>query len=76
MEAKWFIEGYLPPFKEYFDNALITSSYRYFTANSCLGTESALREDFEWLSKKPKILVAALTICRFVDDVATYEVMT
>ncbi|XP_047951055.1 germacrene A synthase-like [Salvia hispanica] len=74
VEAKWFIKGYLPPFEEYLSNALITSSYCYLTTSSILGMGSARKEDFEWLSKKPKMLVAALTICRLVDDAASYEV--
>nr|QNC49793.1 terpene synthase 12a [Leucophyllum frutescens] len=74
VEAKWFIEGYLPPFQEYLNNALITCTYSYHTTTSLLGIESATREEFEWLSKKPKVLVAGLTICRVIDDIATYEV--
>nr|QNC49794.1 terpene synthase 12b [Leucophyllum frutescens] len=74
VEAKWFIEGYLPPFEEYLNNALITCTYCYHTTTSMLGTESATKEEFEWLSKKPKMLVAGLTICRVIDDIATYEV--
>nr|T1RRJ6.1 RecName: Full=Germacrene A synthase; Short=LvGEAS; AltName: Full=Beta-elemene synthase [Lavandula viridis]AGN72806.1 germacrene A [Lavandula viridis] len=74
VEAKWFIQGYLPPFEEYLKNALITCTYCYHTTTSLLGVESAVREDFEWLSKKPKMLVAGLLICRVIDDIATYEV--
>ncbi|KAL2242564.1 vetispiradiene synthase 3 [Sesamum indicum] len=74
VEAKWFIEGYLPPFTEYLNNALITCTYCYHTTTSLLGTESAKREEFEWLRQKPKMLVAGLTICRVIDDIATYEV--
>lgn len=74
LEAKWFIQGYLPPFEEYLKNALITCTYCYHTTTSLLGVESAIKEDFEWLSKKPKMLVAGLLICRVIDDIATYEV--
>ncbi|KAK4388043.1 (-)-5-epieremophilene synthase STPS1 [Sesamum angolense] len=38
------------------------------------GMERGSREEFEWLSQKPKMLVAGLTICRVIDDIATYEV--
>ncbi|XP_022850114.1 vetispiradiene synthase 2-like [Olea europaea var. sylvestris] len=74
VEAKWFIEGYLPPFSEYMSNALITCTYVYHTTTSLLGIKSVTKEEFEWLSKKPKMLVASLIICRLVDDIATYEV--
>ncbi|KAL7124214.1 hypothetical protein ABFS83_14G033400 [Erythranthe nasuta] len=74
VEAKWFIEGYLPPFNEYLDNALITCTYCYHTTTALLGTKSANEPDFEWLRQKPKMLVASLKICRLIDDIATYEV--
>ncbi|CAA3028841.1 vetispiradiene synthase 2-like [Olea europaea subsp. europaea] len=74
VEAKWFIEGYLPPFSEYMSNALITCTYVYHTTTSLLGVKSVTKEQFEWLSNKPKMLVASLIICRLVDDIATYEV--
>ncbi|CAN4126533.1 unnamed protein product [Withania somnifera] len=31
-------------------------------------------EEFEWLSKNPTILEGCVTICRVIDDIATYEV--
>ncbi|KAL1562168.1 (-)-germacrene D synthase [Salvia divinorum] len=74
VEAKWFIKGYLPLFDEYLNNGLITSTYHYLTTTSFLGMGSARKDDFEWLSKKPKMLVAALKICRLVDDAVSYEV--
>ncbi|KAH6788465.1 hypothetical protein C2S51_003471 [Perilla frutescens var. frutescens] len=74
IEAKWFIQGYLPPYEEYLKNALITCTYCYHTTTSLLGVESAIKENFEWLSNKPKMLVAGLLICRLIDDIATYEI--
>ncbi|KAG6431264.1 hypothetical protein SASPL_109342 [Salvia splendens] len=74
VEAKWFIQGYLPPFEEYLKNALITCTYCYHTTTALLGDKSATKKDFEWLSEKPKMLVAGLLICRVIDDIATYEV--
>ena len=74
IEAKWFIEGYTPLFEEYMSNALITSTYFLLTATSLLGMKSAKREVFDWLTENPKIMMANVTICRVVDDIATYEV--
>ncbi|PIN06856.1 Viridiflorene synthase [Handroanthus impetiginosus] len=74
IEAKWFIEGYLPPFAEYMKNAKVTSTYYLLTATSFIGMDSATNEAFNWLLRKPKILEANVTICRVIDDVATYEV--
>nr|QNC49787.1 terpene synthase 3 [Leucophyllum frutescens] len=74
VEAKWFIKGYLPPFSEYLKNALITSTYSYHTVTSLLGMKLTTKDDFEWLSKKPKPLLAGLIVCRAIGDVATYEI--
>ncbi|XP_055816519.1 vetispiradiene synthase 1-like [Solanum dulcamara] len=74
VEAKWFIEGYMPPVSEYLSNALATSTYYLLTTTSYLGMKSANKEDFEWLAKNPKILEANVTLCRVIDDIATYEV--
>ncbi|CAA3027396.1 vetispiradiene synthase 2-like [Olea europaea subsp. europaea] len=74
VEAKWFIEGYLPPFSDYMSNALITCTYYYLTITSLQWMKFVTKEQFEWLSNKPKVLVASLIICRLIDDIATYEV--
>ncbi|XP_015169439.1 vetispiradiene synthase 1-like [Solanum tuberosum] len=74
VEAKWFIEGYMPPVSEYLSNALAISTYYLLTTTSYLGMKCANKEDFEWLAKNPKILEANVTLCRVIDDIATYEV--
>ncbi|KAK6122846.1 hypothetical protein DH2020_043427 [Rehmannia glutinosa] len=74
VEAKWFKEGYLPPFDEYLKNGLITSTFYYDTMTSLLGIESVTEEEFKLLSQKPKIVVANLKNCRLIDDIATYEI--
>ncbi|KAG5625884.1 hypothetical protein H5410_011102 [Solanum commersonii] len=74
VEAKWFIEGYMPPVSEYLSNALATSTYYLLTTTSYLGMKCANKEDFEWLAKNPKFLEANVTLCRVIDDIATYEV--
>ncbi|XP_055816939.1 5-epi-aristolochene synthase 2-like isoform X2 [Solanum dulcamara] len=73
VEAKWFIEGYMPPVSEYLSNALATSTYYLLTTTSYLGMKSATEHHFEWLGKNPKILEANVTLCRVIDDIATYE---
>ncbi|KAK6158778.1 hypothetical protein DH2020_006092 [Rehmannia glutinosa] len=74
IEAKWFIEGYMPPFGDYMANGFITSTYYLLAATSFVGMTSAPKEAFDWLMKKPKIQVANVTICRVIDDIATYEI--
>ncbi|KAA8525634.1 hypothetical protein F0562_007484 [Nyssa sinensis] len=76
-EAKWFIEGYIPPFDDYINIALKTSTYHILTISAFMGMgEDATNEAFNWLQNKPKIIVAIEKICRLIDDVATYEVET
>ncbi|KAK4739456.1 hypothetical protein R3W88_003153 [Solanum pinnatisectum] len=74
VEAKWLIDGYMPPFSEYLSAALVTSTYYLRITTSCFGMKCANKEDFEWLAKNPKILEANVTLCRVIDDLATYEV--
>ncbi|KAM3323818.1 hypothetical protein P3S67_004969 [Capsicum chacoense] len=74
VEAKWFIEVYMPPVSKYPTNALATSTYYLLTTISYLGMKSANKEDFEWLAKNPKILEANVTLCELIHDIATYEV--
>ncbi|KAK6805149.1 hypothetical protein RDI58_002934 [Solanum bulbocastanum] len=74
VEAKWLIDGYMPPFSEYLRAALVTSTYYLRTTTSCFGMKCANKEDFERFAKNPKILEANVTLCRVIDDLATYEV--
>ncbi|KAM3301971.1 hypothetical protein P3S67_016473 [Capsicum chacoense] len=74
IEAKWFIEGHAPPASDYLRNAFVTTTYYYLATTSYLGMKYAKEEEFEWLSKNPEILEGCVTICRVIDDVATYEV--
>ncbi|KAM3360291.1 hypothetical protein P3S68_020003 [Capsicum galapagoense] len=75
VEAKWFIEGYMPPVSEYLSNALEASTYYLLTTTSYLGMKFATEQNFEWLSTNPKILEANVTLCRVIDDIATYEAL-
>ncbi|KAF3652744.1 5-epiaristolochene synthase [Capsicum annuum] len=74
IEAKWFIEGYMPPASEYLGNAFVTTTYYYLATTSYLGIKYDKEKEFEWLSKNPKILEGCETICRVINHIATYEV--
>ncbi|PHT30833.1 hypothetical protein CQW23_27170 [Capsicum baccatum] len=74
IEVKWFIEGHAPPAFEYLRNAFVTTTYYYLATTSYLGIKYAKEQEFEWLLKNPKILEGCVTICRVIDDTATYEV--
>ncbi|KAM3360322.1 hypothetical protein P3S68_020034 [Capsicum galapagoense] len=74
IEAKWFIEGHAPPASKYLRNAFVTTTYYYLATTSYLGIKYAKEQEFEWLLKNPKILEGCVTICRVIDDIATYDV--
>ncbi|XP_051118238.1 germacrene A synthase-like isoform X2 [Andrographis paniculata] len=74
VEAKWFIEGNLPTFDRYLSNATVTCTAYHFPIAAILGTKFATKEAYEWMMSKPKVLKACSTICRLIDDAATYEV--
>lgn len=76
IEAKWLSEErHRPPsFAEYLRNGLISCAYYLLATVSCYGLESANEQVFAWLEKNPKILEANATICRTIDDIATFDV--
>ncbi|XP_019162127.1 PREDICTED: vetispiradiene synthase 3-like [Ipomoea nil] len=75
IEAKWFAdeEGQKPTFAEYLKNAFATSAYYLLSTISCYTLKSADEKVFDWLMKNPKILEAGVTICRLIDDIATFD---
>lgn len=75
IEAEWFIEGKIPSFEEYLNNALVTGTYYLLAPASLLGMESTSKRTFDWMMNKPKILVASAIIGRVIDDIATYKVL-
>ncbi|XP_052209329.1 valerianol synthase TPS1A-like [Diospyros lotus] len=76
-EAKWFLKGDLPAFDDYLLNGQITSTCFVLTLASFLGMADNYfpsSKALDWLQKKPKIVTAACTITRLIDDTKTYEV--
>lgn len=74
-EAKWLHEGFLPKIEEYEGVALGSSGVLTLATASFVDMgDIATKEAFEWLIKKPKIVVAAQTIGRLMDDIASHEV--
>lgn len=74
VEAKWFIEGYSPPFSEYLNNGRTTASHHFLSNGSLMGMDFATKREFEWLNMMPRMLRASQEICRLVDDIATYKI--
>ncbi|CAH9106122.1 unnamed protein product [Cuscuta europaea] len=74
IEANWFIEGHKPIFAEYLRNAFVSCTYYLLATISCYGVKLADEKVFDWLSENPKILEASVTLCRIIDDIATFDV--
>ncbi|KDP35342.1 hypothetical protein JCGZ_10983 [Jatropha curcas] len=74
VEAKWFNEGYVPPFEEYISNGLVSSTYSVLPAASFIGLENVVgSKEYEWVKENPKIVNASKLISRLMDDVTTHE---
>ncbi|KAK7822081.1 putative terpene synthase 2 [Quercus suber] len=74
VEAKWLNEGYIPTMDEYMSNALKSSGYPTVITISFVGMgDIVTQEAFEWVSQEPKIVKAASTISRLMDDIVSQE---
>ncbi|KAG6714134.1 hypothetical protein I3842_05G188000 [Carya illinoinensis] len=73
LEAKWMKEKYIPTVEEYMSNALVTGGYSTLVTLSFLGMGDATKEVFDWACGNPKIVKAAETICRLMDDLVSTE---
>jgi len=73
-ESRWFHSNYTPTVEEYMEVASVSSTYAMLTTVSFLGMEDTTEEVLIWATSGPKIVVAASTICRLMDDIAGNEV--
>ena len=61
--------------EEYLPLSVKTTAYHVVACASFVGMEKEATKDvFEWVIKFPKIVEAANSICRFMDDVVDDEV--
>ncbi|XP_052290168.1 terpene synthase 1-like isoform X2 [Citrus sinensis] len=74
VQAKWFSEGYVPTWDEYYPVGLVSCGYFMLATNSFLGMcDVANKEAFEWISKDPKISTASSVICRLRNDIVSQQ---
>ena len=75
VEVIWLNEGYIPTMDEYMSNALISTCCPALIILSFVSMgDMVTQEAFEWDSKVPKIVKAASTITRLMDDIVSNEV--
>ncbi|KAM1857558.1 hypothetical protein ACFX14_007654 [Malus domestica] len=71
-EARWLHEGRVPSMEEYMRVATVSISYTFLTTISLLGMGDVVtKEAFEWLFTDPKIVRAANTIFRLMNDIVS-----
>nr|WNI01929.1 terpene synthase [Psidium guajava] len=73
-EAKWFHTNYTPTLEEYMPLQLITTGYGMLATTSLVGMGDVVtRHTFEWALGDCKIVKAAETICRLMDDISSHH---
>ncbi|KAK2657891.1 hypothetical protein Ddye_010943 [Dipteronia dyeriana] len=74
LEAEWLNENCDPTFDEYLRNGIKSAGCFAFTAIAFAGMgHIADVNAFQWLQTRPKIVKAAYTVGRLIDDIKTHE---
>ena len=75
VQAKWFHGKYIPTIEEYMGIAMVTVGVPPLTIMSFIGMrETATKEVFDWVQQNTKIVRAASTVMRLMDDMASHKV--
>ncbi|KAF7847319.1 hypothetical protein BT93_L3090 [Corymbia citriodora subsp. variegata] len=73
-EAKWFHTNYVPTLEEYMPLQLITTGYGLLATTSLVGMGDVVTEHaLKWSVSDCKIVKAAQTVCRLMDDVSSHQ---
>jgi len=74
-EARWLNNNYKPTLKEYICVSIQSSGYALLTTTCYIGMGDTITEDiFKWVSNEPKIINAAIVLCRLMNDIVSNEV--
>ncbi|XP_058745032.1 probable terpene synthase 2 [Vicia villosa] len=74
VEARWLHDNYQPTFEEYIRVSAISSGYGLVNTTCYLGMGNIATESiFKWVSKVPKVIDAAIVLCRLMDDIVSNE---
>ncbi|KAL2327941.1 hypothetical protein Fmac_021368 [Flemingia macrophylla] len=74
IEARWLSKNYKPTIEEYLHSSTISAGYSLLAITSYIGIGDIATENiFKWATNEPKILKAATTICRLMDDIVSNE---
>ncbi|XP_045827317.1 probable terpene synthase 2 [Trifolium pratense] len=73
-EARWLNNNYKPTLEEYIRVSTESSGYALATTTCYIGMgDIATEEIFKWVSNEPKIINAAIVLCRLMDDIVSNE---
>ncbi|KAG6407008.1 hypothetical protein SASPL_129988 [Salvia splendens] len=73
-ETKWLFNNYVPTMEEYMKVSIPSCAYMSISTASLVGMgDQVSKEDFDWITNEPLILVASSTICRLMDDLVGEE---
>ncbi|KAL1555522.1 Bicyclo-germacrene synthase [Salvia divinorum] len=73
-EAKWLFSNHVPTMEEYMKVCIPSCAYMSISTASLVGRgDQVSKEDFDWITNEPLILVASSTICRLMDDLVGEE---
>jgi len=73
-EARWLSNNYKPTLEEYIRVSTISSGYALFSTTCFIAMGDIATEDvFKWVSDVPKVIKAAIVICRLMDDIVSDE---
>lgn len=74
-EARWLSNNYKPTLEEYIRVSIESSGYALVTTTCFIGMGGTTTEDiFKWVSNEPKMINAAIVLCRLMDDTVSDEV--
>ncbi|KAK6161771.1 hypothetical protein DH2020_005152 [Rehmannia glutinosa] len=75
-ELKWFMGEKMPSFEDYIANTMITSCLYVICSSTIPGMKSVTKETIDWMMSEPKIFKASAKVCRYLDDLGSFEVST
>jgi len=74
-EARWLNDKYQPTLEEYIHISTESCGYALVTTTCYIFMGDIATEDiFKWVSNGPKMINAAIVLCRLMDDIASNEV--
>ncbi|KAK6119783.1 hypothetical protein DH2020_046474 [Rehmannia glutinosa] len=72
-KLKWGMGVNLATFEDYIVNSAITSCIYVMSSGTFPGMKSVSKETIDWMMREPKIVMASAKVCRYLDDLGSFE---